>query len=43
MDGEGALRCHDSRHGVRGALEGDEKPIPRRIDLVPIPRLERLT
>src|SRR4030095_767616 len=41
--GQGALRCHGSRHGLRGTLEGDEKPVPRRVNLVPLPRLARLT
>src|SRR5262249_20607788 len=41
--GHGALCRYGRRHGMRGALEGREKPIPRRVDLVAIPRLERLT
>ena len=43
MAGNGTLRRHGRRHGVRGALEGRKKPVPRRVDLVAIPRLERLT
>ena len=40
MPGQGALRRHGRRHSVRGALEGHEEPVPRRVDLVPLPRLE---
>src|SRR5262245_8096435 len=43
MDGHGVLRCHGSRHGLRGTLKGDEKPVPRRVNLVTIPRLAHLT
>jgi hypothetical protein len=43
MNGHGALHCYGSRYGMRGTLEGDEKPISRRVNLVTIPRLARLT
>ena len=43
MTGNGALRRHRRRHGVRGPLESHEEPISRRIDLIPVPGLERLT
>jgi hypothetical protein len=42
MAGHSALRRHRRRHGVRGTLESHEEPITRRVDLVPVPRLERL-
>ena len=40
---QSVLRHYGRRDGVRGALEGDEKPVPCRVDLVAIPRLECLT
>jgi hypothetical protein len=43
MNGHGALHYDGSRYGMRGTLEGDEKPISRRVNLVTIPRLARLT
>src|SRR5262245_56378172 len=42
MAGHGALRRHRRCHGVCGTLESYEEPITRRVDLVPVPRLERL-
>jgi hypothetical protein len=43
MGSQSVLRHYGRRDGVRGALEGDEKPVPCRVDLVAIPRLECLT
>jgi hypothetical protein len=40
MDGNGALRCNSRHHGMHGTLEGHEEPIPRCVDLMPIPRLQ---
>jgi hypothetical protein len=43
MAGHSALRRHYRRHGVCGTLESHEEPITRCVNLVPVPRLERLT
>jgi hypothetical protein len=42
MAGHGVLRRHSRRHGVCGTLESHEEPITRRVNLVSVPRLERL-
>jgi hypothetical protein len=42
MAGHGVLGRHCRRHGVGGTLERHEEPITRRVDLVPVLRLERL-
>jgi hypothetical protein len=43
MGSQSALRHYGRRNGVRGAWEGYEKPVPRCVDLVAIPRLACLT